>query len=173
MPETHLFPTQSLENRSIVFSIGSHIFCPQASPPAFIVCTFSSYVSGNKKTGISENIRNPCFVYRLDSIGVSPNFLLVRCGNEFIPEIRMCQRNEQFRSFPCASACQIHNAVFCYDIESLCSGRCDDVPLCKLGQDSGFEIASLIPIRRCHADKAFPARRVISPCGKKNRAKHP
>ena len=51
-PKTHQFPTQSSENRSIVFSIGSHIFCPQASPPASIVCTFFPYVSGNKNRNL-------------------------------------------------------------------------------------------------------------------------
>lgn len=97
-------------------------FLPTGVTPCFYCMHFFPLCVWQQKTGISENIRNPCFVYKLDSIGVSPDFLLIRCRNEFIPEIRMCQRNKQFRSFPCASACQIHNAIFCYDIERLCSG---------------------------------------------------
>ena len=97
-----------------------------------------------------------------------PDFLLIRCCNaQFIPEIRMCQRNEQFPLFPMCfrppdSQCHI---LLRYRTPGVL-GVVMISPSVNLGRILDLHDERAYPIRRCHADKAFAAGCVIRPCGK-------
>ena len=61
------------------------------------------------------------------SVGTDPDALLLRSGNEFIPECRVCHRDQTFRSFPGTATHQIHTAVLGDDVIGQTAGIGDHI----------------------------------------------
>ena len=77
-------------------------------------------------------------------VAASPDVHLLRLRDKLVPELRMRDVNQVFRSLPGRAALHHRHAVLCHDVHSVRAGICDDTAVRQSRSDSAYEIALLV-----------------------------
>ena len=78
------------------------------------------------------------------AVGPSPDIHLLSFLDQFIPEIRMSDADQCFRSLPCGHTLQIHLAELCNNIHGVGPGICHNTAGDEGGADTGSDGSVLL-----------------------------